>query len=451
MQNVCLNFKKNRFQVVFINLFQLLLTCYMEASQAAGDNSKNVADQICTEGLVDKDKLSRELIKLYPVSALAIKPSNSSIYSSLSPQRQLFANSHVCDVDCSDSDKFNISAGTYRIRDLLKGHDLTKFVPTVANVDANDYMLGSNSENAIMCVPDQPMVLTDEKKDTNSPSKILSAVRIRGSAKSLSSDRSEPQFATADKASFDLLQDSAGGKRTSNLLAYLGYVLPHSWSSFGDNSKIIDSAIIPYVGINRDVVTVSKGSSAKPSANDTADFGALAQITIFSGSGVSIMEHQFSFRPDYLFDFQDHSKLLSFNFSYSPIVQGLSNTTAPIPINGKSGYFAYAPLFTLKTNAGYYTNRGDLTASPYNKDFLRMGGEVGLGLISQISWLPMDATVTYTRMYPVNGGIRVGELNCVLSYNFNKFTGLSLKYEHGNREDTAKFEKLWELVLSGKW
>ncbi|MFT4438833.1 hypothetical protein ACMX25_36460 [Caballeronia sp. 15715] len=446
--------------------FITILLSQLCSSSAVAENAQSSKDlTICVEGVVDKDRLARALLKEFPVSALALSSTSDPRFVNLSPQRQLFANPASCGADCPASDRTSLKAAAYRVEMMLIGDEADRFSASNPSVDPHEYMRGKNSDNAVKCIGITQTLEAKDEQGGRPQGKDLGPegqLRIRGSANALgiarppgdaasSGSASQGAYATVDKATFQLTQDSAAGKRTSNLVTYIGYALPTSiFSSDGSNIDVL--TLTPYVGVNRDIVSVSKGSSAKPSANDTADVGLVGQLNFRTGKDInSIMSHDISVRPDYLFDFQDHSRLASLNFSYTPIIQGIANTYAPVLIAGKSGYFAYQPIFVVKTNIGYYTNHGDPPASQGNKDFVRLGGEIGLAFLSQISWLPVDFSFTYVRLYPTNGGVRVGELNCAFSYNFNRYWGLSLKYLHGNREDTAKFEKEWLLALSAKY
>ncbi|WP_157977937.1 hypothetical protein [Paraburkholderia kururiensis] len=432
-------------------------TSALAEALAATDNETG----ICANGVVDKDKLALSLLQQYPVSAAAVSISSVDKLKNLSPQRQLYANEDPCSTaSCSASDKKNIGTGSFRIREMLLGYDRGNFIPTNPEATPFEYMSGPNEQSAIKCVnANASLGGSSEAKVVKSGSTLLSQFRLRGSASALavprpdvlSGDAGTPTpFSTTDKATFDLLQNSAAGSRTSNILTFVGYAIPTSLFDL-DGAGGNTFSIIPYAGINRDIVSVSKGSSVKPSVSNTADFGVIGLFSFLEGDRNVEVNHVLSVRPDYLFDFHDGSRLATLNFIYTPVLQGIANTYAPISINVKSGYFAYEPIFEVKSDIGHYTDRGLPGVSAGKKDFIRVGGEIGLGLVSQLSWLPVDISVTYARLYPANGGVRVGELNCVLSYNFTQYFSVSLKYLHGNREDTAKFEKQWELALSAKY
>ncbi len=113
---------------------------------------------------------------------------------------------------------------------------------------------------------------------------------------------------------------------------------------------------------------------------------------------------------------------------------------------------SFKPILDLRLDNGVYTNRG-ATAAAANKDFVRVGGQIGIGIVSDNPYVPLSFLSTYTGLYGAAGEVNIGYFSnsITLPLDPNKYFGLTANYSNGNREDTGKREQLWTIGISGRF
>lgn len=105
----------------------------------------------------------------------------------------------------------------------------------------------------------------------------------------------------------------------------------------------------------------------------------------------------------------------------------------------------------LKDDNGWYSDRGKPAVESLHRDYVRLGGELGVSIVSDDEYLPLSLTTSYIRLHPVSGMTEIGYFANSLTYSLdpNKYFGVSLNYMNGTREDTAARQSQWEIALSG--
>ena len=408
-----------------------------------------VQADVCTAThIVDKEKLATYLLKKYPISVLALRATSDPALQTLSIPRQLLANPETCASECTKADATSLSAIKGHMSGLLAGVVSQSFRPTAA-VDYREYLRGQNEDNAIQCVTaasggavEAPGAVFD------SPRAVTSNIRIRGSPDHLYIDRSEKQdFAKTDKAIISLGEDNVADKRTSKVVLNIGYNMPTSLLDKATPGSHME--VIPYVGINRNDVSVGPGATAKPSTTDQVVAGILGSAFVVGKPSTMAMGHLVNVRPNFLDDLQHHSRLVSLNLEYFPVMNNGLNSFQPL-IRGRNDLASWELIAALKSDFGHFLARGNSSVSEMNRDYVRLGGQVGLALLSDEPLVPVDGTVTYTGLYPFSGSTHVSYVKGSLTYNFdeNKYFGVTLTGSHGVREDNGLSERLWELGLS---
>jgi hypothetical protein len=264
----------------------------------------------------------------------------------------------------------------------------------------------------------------------------------------LNIDRSDKQdFGATSKANISTGGDNVAGSNTSRILGYIGYAIPGTEMRNGNRFEVV-----PYIGLNRNVVTVNTGSTAKPSHSDTADFGVLISKYVVSiNDRGSVFGHAISLRPDYLADYVDGSRLFTLNLEYMPVINGLINTF--IRMNHDQEIASIKPIFSVKNDNGAYVNHGSAAAASSNKNFIRVGVQLGFVIASDVPAIPFDFTSSYTGLSAITGKTRISYFKNSLNYSFDqdKYFGISLSNSHGVREDTARNENLWNICVTARF
>lgn len=409
--------------------------------------------EICTDqNIVDKEKLTDYLLQKFPINARALPPTSDPHLLSLSLQRQLMVGPQLADPEncsrCSKSDKENLRAIRGHMSQVLAGSLKSSYAPT-ADIDPEIYFAGSNATNQIACVVANGKPVEAPDAFFQPPQASASKFRVRGSATDLYVDRSSQQnFAAASKATINFVDDDVAKKRTDKMTATIGYSF--TTSPFAD-MPWTHLELIPYVGTNRTIVKVGSGSSSKPSATETANFGFLSSLYYAEESGILPFSHILNVRPDFLLDLQDDSRLFTLNFQYVPVINKFLNSYRPLP--GAADFASFKVIFDIRNDNGIYTDRGETGVRDQHKNFLRIGGQLGLAVVSDNIDVPMSFTTTYTGLYGAVGEKDIGYFANSLTYYLdpNKYFGIGINFTNGTREDTAKRENQWEVAFSGRF
>jgi len=405
---------------------------------------------ICApNNFVDKEKLATYLLRKYPVSALAVATVATAeprhLQQANSSQKLLAVllnNLELCKKSCTPSDVDLLGGISGDMIHVMLGHLSQSYKPTREVLPSE--LFGPDARNQIQCM------VTAEGRPIEAAGSLFtpppaskSNFRVRGNANHLSIDRSSQQeFAATEKSIANLSNNHLTESKTTKLVGVIGYSIPGA-ARDGVNGNRLE--IIPYVGINRNVVNVSATSTVKPSLSDTRDIGVLfSKFTpIDSGAPEGYL---INIRPDYLADYKTSSRLLSLNLEYVPVINSVLNSFIPLA----DGLIGLKPIFSVKNNYGHFSDRGDATVAASNRDYVRLGVQVGVAVVSNIPLLPLDASTTYVKLGARNRDTAIGYSKTAvnLSLDPKKYVGIGLSYAHGKREDTGKSEKLGEVGLT---
>jgi hypothetical protein len=269
----------------------------------------------------------------------------------------------------------------------------------------------------------------------------MDRLRVRGNPDQLSiSPDNKAAFASVDRAKLSLANDDVAQSRTNDIVAYAGYALDKS--TFNEAGSTYEA--VPYIGFKQNRVTVYDGTNASVTTTRTTAVGVLSSFH-FVHPGTTDTE-DLTARPDYLINNTDGSRLLSANFTYTPIRVARLNDFIRL-----SDGISFKPILIGQSRNGIYTNRGDATVSADHEDFIRLGAQAGFTLASTNPRLPFDFTTTFTGLKALKGAQSIHYWKSVLTYNFNQNIGLSLNYSNGLLPDTADREKKWDLGISSKF
>lgn len=404
-------------------------------------------EQVCDQNnIVDKEKLAGYLLEKYPVSVLAVQSANVNTQASDFKQKLLavLLTPNICKDKCAASDQQYLDKINGNMSQVLAGFQRPAFVPT-APVDPSVYFSEPTEKNPITCGVKDGKFIQPPGLPLETPRTYTSRWRVRGDPNQLYVDSSdEKAFDATTKATIGIGEDNVARSKTSKAQGYLGY----SFVREGRGGN--DLEVVPYLGVNRNVVTVAPGNAEKPSNNDTTDAGVLISkyiVSIYGGG--SAWGHLFNVRPDFLWNFADGSRLATLNLEYLPVKTSFINDF--IRIGSGGGGASFKPVLSIKNDYGHYTDRGNPTVAASNDNYDRAGPQLGVVIVSDTSDLPLDFTTTYTRLFVVSGETEIKYFKNSLSYNFDKYVSLSLSNSHGLREDTAKNENLSSLDLTGRF
>ena len=329
----------------------------------------------------------------------------------------------------------------------------------------------------------------------------LSAVRIRGSADDLwitNSDSSQQngeiyggaKIATTNnntannasipKATFNFSNDNVKNSSTETLTGVFGFQV-YSLNAVGSaessedsrskatkwlNDKLglneIESTF--YVGVNRNVTTPAATTKAKTASSitDTVDLG-LSFSSFYNKFVGNTGEIAVNLRPHYLMDLQNGSESWNGNLRLIPffpdadLFAHLNNFYKPDSINNvkTKTSFDWKVILDARVDGGTFINRGNSFVSPLNKDFVRVGGQAGLGLSFDFfdQFLPTWVT-TYTGMYGAVSNVNVEYLSSAINLNLTAIKGaaVSVSYTNGYSEDTPYInQNIWKIGLSGAY
>jgi hypothetical protein len=270
-------------------------------------------------------------------------------------------------------------------------------------------------------------------------------IRVRGTPDTLTSDRSSDSFQTADAATVSFSYNGQTNTRTDILQAAVGYdILPNT-----DPNK----AIVLYAATNRNITTVS----GSPSANNIeyADLGLAFGYTWIGNEAGNVL----SGTPHYLLNLIDDSRLFGLHVVDQPILTGHDfrlNWFYFVGANGDPNsadhWLEIAPLFDLRADADFYTDRG--SAPLTNQDYFRAGSRFG-GQVNLPKFFHSSITVADTWMYGFTGSQQqLNDFQASWTVNLDpeqKYFGLSFSYKIGRIEATGQKEQIWLISLTGKY
>jgi hypothetical protein len=263
-------------------------------------------------------------------------------------------------------------------------------------------------------------------------------LRIRGSTDGLQFDRNrDTAFAGVDKAAISFKDDEVAAKDTTKATIIVGVAIP-----------VIQNVLefVPYVGLSLD--SSKKEGAPREVSDDTWRAGLLADFRTH-GRGIS---HLFLLRSELARNRKEKSEVLSANFTYMPLINGWLNDAINITSRNRS-LFSIIPRADLRFNWGDFIAQGSRAAED-SRDFVRLGGQIGVTLTSDLKWLPVELTVAETYLAALNGGLDdLSQLKAVFSLYFDekKYFGIDLGYVRGRREDLSKRERAWTFGFGAKF
>lgn len=411
--------------------------CLILPGLAAGVTlSDAVQEKLCVAGVVDKDKLAAYLIDKHPLSmhVFAAHPE----LAPADPLRQtlgaLLHDSQACTGKCGSGDQAKLNSIRIEAINMLAGYDV-RYARSSAT-EADRYFAGAPGADPIACLTQGASQAGEESAP---PDKARHRWRVRGDVGQLGIEQGSKLFKTVDKAIVSLSRDELTDTRTARVFGYLGYRVPLG----GRNGNRSD--LIPYLGINRNHVRVD-GVFANDKSSDTVDAGVTLYLLRPKGSATgSGIGHAVNLSADYLADRLDGSRLASMTLDYRPLKTHFVNGV--VEWNGINLF----PTLALRAKAGHYARRAAGTAGDAQENFARAG--VALGVVvaaDDNARFPLELSNSYVGLASSGGKPAVSHFKHSLSYSIGTdgLVGLSLNYDHGRREDTLKYERLWELALS---
>jgi hypothetical protein len=414
-------------------------------------------DDVCDGGIVSKRQLAKYIIEL--TNNGASKLASKLIFGDAVLWRSIFFTTpeQFCpakafcpkgvDQKCQDQIDACKSARNQAIvnaralfrqltEESAKAQPVYKEAPSLSNADADKraeiyFSNPTDIDGRIVCTA------TDIPPP---PPPETSKFRVRGVSDDLYIDRSDEQ---AFKATSQATLTSTGDRSTTptQTLKTKGAV---GYAFEGDRT-----AAIPYFSFYQSVTdTFGKPQSTDPASNVAA--GVLFNTRFSTGQVNNVI----GAKPQFLLNTKDHSEIGSLRLSYTPY------TSFPDALN--LNLFQQVPFLTmlsaqiqfdLRLDAGAYANRGnDPVQSLLNKDYLRSGTRVGLAFTTDPNLPSITLVLAHTYLYGISGTVRNLSISeASLTYNFNKYVGLTGSYRNGIDEDTAIRVETWMVGLSGRF
>jgi len=227
-----------------------------------------------------------------------------------------------------------------------------------------------------------------------------------------------------------------GQKQTEAVQLAIGYAI-----LFG-----IDSVLVPFFSIDRETVR----SPGKPAdRQQVLSFGATGAILnpyfpFFSSRAANLV----SITAQHVVNTENDTQLSRFRLIETPILGGwLNDYNFPLDTSA----IAFQPILNLRTDVGFYTDRGNIDVRAQSQDFFRIGTQFGIA--AALASPSIDLTVLNTYLYGVTGFRRDMNLfEALATYNiYERFVGLTASYRNGLSELTAQRTQNWTLSLSLKF
>ncbi len=421
------------------------LAAFAEDAPACGPRAQADGRRI-----VDKEALAQRLLHEHPISLMAIPRSDLVRLDSPRPYADLLgAFDDLCGTGttCSEADKVSKKEikGAFGLMIASRdGGDGADYSPTDDVGEVGAFFRGPDGEHALVCsTPASKAAKIAElaRPDTQAAPdpvrSLVSRIRVRGDADQLDVARGEASsFGAAKAATLSLQRDQVARTDTYQIAAYLGIVALDTQPGTTE----LGLKVIPYAGINRDVTQAFHGP--RSASEDTVDVGVFA-----SDWAPWPAATLFSLRPDYLWDRTDDSEEATLNLRATPYWPKINNRL------WSDGRASVSTLADVRLDVGRYTRKGTNPLALASPDFSRLGGRAGLDLENQTAAFNIGVQTSYTYLKAISGRQDVGLFSGALSFTFGerKYVGVSLSYDTGVREDTAKKEDRTNLSLTVKY
>jgi hypothetical protein len=414
-------------------------------------------DAVCDGGIVSKKRLSKYIIGLTDNGAS--KTAGDLIYGDPVLWRSIFFTTpeQFCptkafcpkgvDKKCQDQIDACKSASNQAIvnaralfkqltKETAKAQPVYKEAASLSNEDADKqaaiyFSSPANIDARIVCTA------TDIPSP---PPPETSKFRVRGISDDLYIDRSdEKAFKATSQATLTSTGDrSTTPTQTLKTKGAIGYAFE------GDTI-----AAIPYFSFYQSVTdTFGKPQSTDPTSNVAA--GMLFNSRFSTGQ----INNVINAKPQFFVNTKDHSEIGSLRLSYTPYTSFLDSPN--LNLFQQLPFFPMLSAqvqFDLRLDAGTYANRGnDPVQSLLNKDYVRSGTRVGLAFTTDPNLPSFTLVLAQTYLYGLSGSVRNLSISeASLTYNFNKYVGLTGSYRNGIDEDTAIRVETWMVGLSGRF
>ncbi len=420
---------------------------------------------------LDKDQLAAALIRTYPVSTAYLSVGKEP--APLSSPRALVAwllHKRALEKSAGQAcsgDSCNVDHMAEDVQALLDGKDARFLAQPTADSRASTFFR-DDSRVALHCtVADASPTLTHAAAAlqmgvapttgaflakgpvappaaaTAAPQQVswMDHLRIRGNPDQLSIDhRDKAAFASVDRARLALANDDVAQSRTNDVVVYAGYALDKR--PMGEPGSTYEA--VPYVGFKQSRVINYDSGNPEITTTRTSQVGMLSAFHFAHADTANTDD--LTARPDYLVNNTDGSRLLTVNFTLTPVRPGILNDF----LRWGNG-LAFKPILIGQSRNGIYINRGDPDVYAQHRDFIRLGAQAGFTLSSTNPALPFDFTTTFTGLKAFQGNRSIHYWKSVLTYNFNQNVGLSLDYSDGLLPDSGDAERKWGVAVSSKF
>lgn len=408
--------------------------------------------ELCPPGVatVDRAKLARALLTIWPLSASALEAASGDQLSRETYVKALVFNCRKGTPGCTDADVAQMET-IQQAFERLKVGGWPGFALSARDTSLKTYFESKGRDPAVQClapVPPPPHV-----PDSAQPPSISSRIRIRGNADDLyipqrKGGKTTHEFTASSSATANFSDDGVAHKQIATLTAYVGFALTPGAASNDPTGPLTSTTeIIPYVGADRSAVRTGRGAGLRTSISELVNPGMLVHLRWFVGD----VTHDVNIRPNIQSDLQSNAVLARTTVQYLPVITGQhvnSYVGDRIELPGLPLY--WTTIFDLRTDIGTWTDKGTGSDAASNHDYVRLGGQAGFAVISDNENLPLIFKTTYTGLYAASGRVNVGDFSAALTLPLDKdkLFGITASYTNGVAYEGGKRDNLWKIGLS---
>lgn len=405
----------------------------------------------CIDGRVDRGRLAMAALSEAGVSYFPIVYASTAAgdYAHLPPAVRILAHASFCDQvagpqsppACAEGDDVKIQKARSYVDDLFRDRRFGK----PAGLERTTYLRSNDA--AISCpeLTSDTVALGAPPTAPKQPDIGKVPLRIRGSTDGLQFARGSTQFPGLEKATISFTDDRKDRKESFAATGVVGLAVPIG-SSF---------EAVPYFGFSIDKSTkfddpaTPTDEASETISKDTVRAGMQMSYRLVGPGGT----HYFLLRPEFAGNSVERSEVFTANFAYVPVLSWLNSYAFEIRDESGRILFQVMPRGELRSTYGNFIKAGTRLPEA-SVDFLRVGGQFGATLSSDLSWLPIDLTVTETYFHGLRGEPEdLGQLKLVLSANFDakKYFGIDVSFVRGRAEDLLDRSDKWTIGLGAKF